>query len=97
MNALLVMLEQASREKPVTRERISGMFRVSDRAAREMIERLRDSGYPVIGTSDARGYWIAKNEEELQMFLRNYTAKAKTIQDRADKICQTFYQERMDV
>lgn len=97
MNALLVMLEQASRDKPVTRERIRGMFRVSDRAAREMIERLRDSGYPVVGTSDTKGYWIAKTEEELQMFLRNYTAKAKTIQERAEKMNRAFYQERMQI
>lgn len=96
MNALLAMLEQASRDKPVTRERIRGTFKVPDRTAREMIERLRDSGVPVVGTSDARGYWIAKTEEEMQMFLRNYTAKAKTIQKRAEKMARSFYQERMD-
>jgi Mn-dependent DtxR family transcriptional regulator len=96
MNVLLHMLEQASRDEPVTREDIRRTFRVPDRSAREMIERLRDNGYPVIGTSDTKGYWIAGSDAEMEMFIRNYTAKARTIQKRAEKMCRTFYQERND-
>ena len=89
------MLQQANRDKPVLKERICGEFRVDDRKARKMIEDLRDGGHPVVGTSDTKGYWIAKSEAEMEMFIRNYTSKARTIQKRAERMNRTFYQEKV--
>lgn len=89
---LLNMLSSACRDRPVTREDIRGRFRISDRTARGLIEDLRDDGYPVIGTSDSKGYWIARSDAELNAFMRNYTAKAVTIQKRAYKMASRFYQ-----
>lgn len=96
--SLLCMLENASREKPVTRKAIRAAFHVGDRGARKMVEELRDAGYPVVGISSSEGYWIARTEEELKWFMRNYTARARTIQRRALRMCGKFYeqyQERM--
>lgn len=91
--ALLQMLENASRDRPVTRRQIRAAFRVSDRRARRMVEELRDAGYPVVGTSDYKGYWVAGSEEELKWFMRNYIAKARTIQRRALRMCGRFYEQ----
>ena len=91
--ALMRMLENASRDRPVTRLRIRAAFRVGDRGARRLVEELRDAGYPVVGTSDHKGYWIAGSEEELKLFMRNYTAKARTIQRRALRMCGRFYEQ----
>lgn len=89
---LLFMLEEASRDQPVTRHKIRVTFRVTDRCARKMVEELREAGYPVIGISGQEGYWIARTEDELKMFMRDYTAKARTIQKRALKMCGKFYE-----
>lgn len=90
MNTLLNMLEHANRDHPVTREEIRRVFRCGDRAGRNKIEQLRDQGYPVIGTSDEKGYWLAGSKAELEAFLRNYTAKARTIEKRAGRMRHCF-------
>lgn len=87
------MLEHASRDEPVTRQDIRTTFHVTDRVARKMVEQLRDNGYPVIGISSREGYWMARSEKELQVFMRDYTAKARTIDRRANGMCRKFYEE----
>lgn len=94
---LLNMLSAACRDRPVTRDDIRIKFQVCDRKARELIEDLRDDGYPVVGTSDSKGYWIARTDGEFAAFIQNYTAKAVTIQKRAYKMASRFYQECVEV
>lgn len=93
-NNLLYMLGKASRDRPLTRQEIMSEFHVVDRVARGYIEELRDMGYPVCGTSEQQGYWLAQTHEELMSFLKNYTKKARTIQRRAINMKLSFLQER---
>lgn len=79
LEVLKDMLKRASKDKPVTREEIRTTFLVSDRAARAMVEALREQGVRVCGQNDIDGYWIAKTEEEYQRFRRDYMSKAATI------------------
>lgn len=83
---LKTMLEKADKEHPVTRQEICKTFHVSDRVARRMVEDLREKGVGVCGTSEQEGYWVAKTQEELERFLRDYTSKASTIFRRANKM-----------
>lgn len=77
------MLDNASRDHPVTREEITRTFRVSDRTARKMIEDLREKGVRVCGMNTDKGYWIAKTQKEYEVFRREYVSKATTIFRRA--------------
>lgn len=79
LEILKAMLEEASKDKPVTRERIKNTFLVTDRTARSMIEELREQGVRVCGQNDIDGYWIAKTQEEYERFRRDYMSKAATI------------------
>lgn len=76
---LKLMLHQADKEHPVTREQISRQFCVGDRTARKMIEALREQGVRVCGLNEQEGCWIAKTQEEYERFRRDYASKAATI------------------
>ena len=77
------MLDNASRDHPVTRDKIMSTFLVSDRTARKMIEALREKGVRVCGMNTDKGYWIAKTQKEYEAFRREYVSKAATIFRRA--------------
>lgn len=83
---LLNMLDNATREHPVTREDIMRTFSVCDRTGRDMIDKLRDKGVRVNGTSKDRGYWLIKTQKELDCFLRDYLAKVETMKRRAENM-----------
>lgn len=67
----LRLLEQATAKRPVTRWQLMAMLEMNDRDAREVIHTLRLQGYRIC-SGRSGGYWLAKNEEELESFLRWY-------------------------
>ena len=83
---LLHMLESATREKPVLRSDIMRTMKITDRAARKMVEALRENGVRVCSTSGGKGYWIAKTDAGYLEFRRDYISKATTILRRAGKM-----------
>ena len=70
------------RSDPVTRGDLVKITGVNDRSVRAAIERLRRKGLPIISSPYERGYWIAKDEGELNAFqwitAAKCTAELKT-------------------
>lgn len=85
-DTLKIMLDKASKKKPVTRDEIRIKFMVSDRVGRKLIENLRDKGIRVCGQSDGDGYWIAKTQAEYERFRMDYVSRATTILRRANNM-----------
>ena len=80
----LSIIEQATPKKPATRQRLAAALGVDDRTVRYTVENLRRKGHLIISSShSARGYWIAKDREELDAFLAEYLAHAKQQQQTA--------------
>lgn len=71
-------LNSATKESPVTRSKLRELTNLKDNMARELIGRLRDKGYRIIGTAAAKGYWIAKTPDEYKSFREEYRAKGMT-------------------
>ena len=59
-----------TRKRPVTRQRLAVLTGMSDRDVREVIERLRRRGLPVMSTPAKAGYWIAKGPDEVTGYIR---------------------------
>ncbi|MDY4129517.1 MAG: HTH domain-containing protein [Peptostreptococcus porci] len=69
------VLRQLS-DEPIKREDLSRRLGVSDRGVREAIARLREQGIPICSNSDNKGYWLARNEAEINHTIKEYRARA---------------------
>ena len=75
---VLGALKTATKERPFTRAALKDLTGMKDSRARDLIGRLRDRGYRVVGSAGTKGYWIAKDESEYIAFRREYERKAMT-------------------
>ena len=58
------------RKTPLTREALCKLTGLDARHSREVIERLRRQGLPIVTRYDVAGYWIAKDDGELDEYLK---------------------------
>ena len=77
-DSVLRCLTGHSKEDPVTRGDFKYWCGLSDRVAREAIEGLRRRGYWVIN-GEYGGYYITFDRNEMEEWLMQYTARARTI------------------
>lgn len=77
-DAVLRCLVGHNREDPVTRGDFRYWCGLTDRVAREAIEGLRRRGYWIIN-GEKGGYYITFDREEMEEWLLQYTARARTI------------------
>lgn len=75
---VLGALKVSSKHNPLTRAKLKDLTGMKDSRARDVIGRLRDKGYRVVGSAGTKGYWIAENESEYLAFRREYHDKAIT-------------------
>lgn len=75
---VLRVLTGHSKEDPITRSDLKYWSGLPDRVARKAIEGLRSRGYWIVNGANG-GYYITFNREEMNDFLRVYTAKARSI------------------
>lgn len=81
------MLDNATINKPVSRETLVAETVLTDRKVRDMIDDMRDAGVRVCGLPSNRGYWIAKNGIEFNIFRAHYMKYADTMRAR----CAAMY------
>ena len=62
---------------PVSRKELCLATGANDREVRRKIEALRNAGYPVLSNPYRTGYWLAKDEGELEKFRRMIVKKCK--------------------
>lgn len=67
-----LIASEGSAEDPITVTELRIAFGFSDNKARRVIGRLREFGALIL--SDEDGYWIARNEAEIQEWIRWYLA-----------------------
>ena len=79
---VLGALKESSKDHPLTRARLKELTNMKDRHARDVIGKLRDKGYRIVGSSGSKGYWIAETESEYTAFRREYQTKAMTYLER---------------
>ena len=77
-DAILRCLTGHSKEDPVTRGDFKYWCGLSDRVAREAIEGLRRRGYWIVN-GEYGGYYITFDRNEMEEWLLQYTARARTI------------------
>lgn len=82
-DAVLRALTGHSYEDPVTRSDLRFWSGLSDREARQAIEDLRARGYWIVNGEGGKGYYITFNREELEKWLKTYTARARVISKNA--------------
>ena len=77
-DSVLRCLTGHSKEDPVTRGDFKYWCGLSDRVAREAIEGLRRRGYWIVN-GEYGGYYITYDRNEMEEWLLQYTARARTI------------------
>ena len=82
-DAVLRALTGHSYEDPVTRADLKFWSGLSDREARQAIEDLRARGYWIVNGEGGKGYYITFKREELEKWLKTYTARARVISKNA--------------
>ena len=82
---LVSMLQNATRDKPVTRQILRQTFG-NDRKCRDMIANIRKNGYRVVTNFSTGGYWIAKTEKEYREFRPKYVSYALEIQETVEEM-----------
>ena len=75
---VLEAIKEASKEHPLTRQKLKEIVGAKDSHARDYIGRLRDKGYRIVGSAGTKGYYIAESESEYKEFRKEYHAKAMT-------------------
>lgn len=77
--AVLARIVARSRDNPISRADLAQETTLSDREVRRIIERLRNDGIRIAGTSRDKGYYLARTEKDYKDFRRDYLAKAFTM------------------
>ena len=67
---------RCGKEHAITREKLVEATGLSDRENRKLISDARKRGVPIISTSRSKGYYIAQNEAEKEIILRELMCKA---------------------
>lgn len=83
-DAVLRALTGHTYEDPVTRSDLKYWSGLSDREARQAIEDLRARGYWIINGIGGKGYYITFDRNELETWLKTYTARARVISKNAN-------------
>lgn len=63
------------RKTPLTKARLVSITGLDERHSREVIEKLRRDGFPILSSPRGAGYWLARNEGELKEFQKASTRK----------------------
>ena len=83
-DAVLRALTGHTYEDPVTRSDLKYWSGLPDREARQAIEDLRARGYWIINGIGGKGYYITFDRNELEQWLKTYTARARVISKNAN-------------
>ena len=67
------------RKNAVKRADLVNMIGLSDRLVRKLIEDARQSGVIIINMQDGRGYYRPEGKEDLEYYIRQEEARAKSI------------------
>lgn len=66
-------------ENSITRDKLSHLTFLSDRAIRRTIQALRKKGYMIASTSKHSGYYIPKTNQELNKMLKETQSRIKQL------------------
>ena len=81
----------SSQTKPLTSNELTSVYAISDVVVRQAIGKLRDDGEPI--ASGARGFFFAKNAEELEATIADYNSRIAAMSIRKNALKKT--QERL--
>ena len=76
---------------PITSNELTSVYAISDVVVRQAIGKLRDDGEPI--ASGARGFFYAKNAEELEATIADYNSRIAAMSVR--KLALKKTQERL--
>ena len=83
---LLNIMQDTTKANPKTKLQISLKMDMSERQVRQAISDARRMGIPIIGTSDARGYYLATNIADIEHLVNEYRKRAHTIESICDSL-----------
>ena len=75
---VLKLIKQGTANHPITRRELCFRANLKDSFVREIIGKLRDKGYRVVGSATTKGYYIARSEKQYKEFREEYYRKAMT-------------------
>jgi DNA-binding IclR family transcriptional regulator len=94
MNSLILALQSASRDNPLTREDLCYYTGLPDRQARRYIHELRTHGYPIVMNESGKGYWMADTMREVEIFIASLESRKKSLQNVIDAMQGVSIQKR---
>ena len=81
----------SSCNSPITSNELTSIYAISDVVVRQAVGKLRDDGEPI--ASGARGFFFAKNAEELEATIADYNSRIAAMSVR--KLALKKTQERL--
>lgn len=90
MNIELLTVIPTGRDNAISRRELAAGLGHEDRTIRRMIAEAREQGHPIISTSHASGYYMAENDEDIEIFERECRAKADKIRTIAYRVGQNW-------
>jgi len=66
------------RENAITRAELVRLCGMDDRTVRENIKRLVSEGYPILSSSQAKGYWLSEDIHEIEAFIRECDSRSRS-------------------
>lgn len=75
---LVVNYIPIGKEKPISRAEIKDIIGWSDRDIRKAIEEARKNGVMIVSSSSRKGYYIADNPNDWEIFLHEMKGRIKT-------------------
>jgi len=66
------------RENAISRAELVRRAGVTDRLLRKNIKRLVSEGYPILSSSQGRGYWLSEDIAEIESFIRECDSRSRS-------------------
>lgn len=74
----LLNLIPYGRDNAISRADLVRLTGLDDRTVRDNIKELVRQGYPILSSSQARGYWLSNNIAEIEAFIRECDSRSRS-------------------
>lgn len=75
----IVAMLPTGHDNAMTRQKLVASSGINDRKVRELLEQARDAGFLICNDQDGRGYYIAKDDDEVERQYRRDYARAISV------------------
>ena len=80
------------KQNAISRERLSELSGMSDRAVRKAIQALREDGEIILSSSHGKGYWRSDDASEIGQYIAENKSRIRKLYKTNRKLTEQYYE-----